>query len=150
MQWVWIVLGAVLVVMVAIILYSFFVVRPRSGRQLRASLELLARETHGREPNVVVPAKCVSPPATRKELAGVGVLAVTDHGVVFAAADPDRTLIIERRGLSSATPGGSARGRLALQWTPESGPAGSAEFLVADPGVFQRALAVPDLGPATA
>lgn len=76
----------------------FFVMRPRAVRQLRSSAELLAKETHGRAPLVMAAAKCeaISLPAKR-DYVGVGMLALTEHVVVFSAANPDRTLIIRGR-----------------------------------------------------
>lgn len=147
MQWLWITLGIVLVAVVAMVLYSFFVVRPRSIGQLKASAELLARETHGRQPLVMGPAKCSAISAPDKEpLLGVGVLALTEQGVIFAAANPDRTLIVPREAVTAAngaTQDGASAGSgatLNLAWRNAAGHDVQADFTVADAAPFVSEL----------
>ncbi|MDQ1248672.1 MAG: hypothetical protein QG597_3045 [Actinomycetota bacterium] len=147
MQWVWIVLGVLLVVIVAAVLYTFFVVRPRSVSQLKASAELLARETHGRKPILLVPAKCEAISAAAKEsLLGVGVMALTEQGVVFAAANPDRTLIVPRSAIDQAGTDRELQGAtvaakssipmLILRWHSGAGEDVQAAFTLAEPSAF--------------
>jgi hypothetical protein len=150
-QWVWIVLGVLLVVIVAVVLYTFFVVRPRSVGQLKASAELLVRETHGRKPLLLVPAKCEAISTAAKEsLRGVGVLALTEHGVVFAAANPDRTLIVPLSGILEAGTAKSLQGAtaaakssipmLTLRWRTSGGDEIQGAFTMAEPSAFAAAL----------
>ena len=145
---VWIVLGVLLVALVAVVLIAFFVMRPRAVRQLRASAQLLARETHGRSPLVLSAAKCesISLPA-KQNLLGVGMLALTEHGVVFAAANPDRTLIIPRVDVIAANQsGGGAKSgvgripQLEVSWRSAGGTEATVVFDTADPGAFTAPL----------
>lgn len=147
MQWLWIVLGVLLIAVVGVVLYTFFVVRPRSVGQLKASAELLARETHGRKPELLVPAKCEAISAADKEsLLGVGVMALTEHGVVFAAANPDRTLIVPRAAVTHAGTDHTLTGAtvtakssipmLVLHWRSAAGAAVQAAFTMAEPAAF--------------
>lgn len=151
MQWVWIVLGVLLVAIVTVVLYTFFVARPRSVGQLKASTELLARETHGRKPLLLVPAKCDAiTAADRERLLGVGVLALTEQGVVFAAANPDRTLIVPRsaiiyagtdRTLAGATvTAKSSIPMLIMRWRTPAADEISAAFTLAEPTTFASHL----------
>ncbi len=143
----WIVLGILLVALVAVVLVAFFVMRPRAVRQLRASAELLARETHGRTPLVLGSAKCdsITLPA-KQNLLGVGMLALTEHGVVFAAANPDRTLIIPRVDVIRAkSPAGTAPAvgripQLEITWRSAGGTEATVVFDTADPGAFTAPL----------
>lgn len=154
MQWLWIVLGVLLIAVVGVVLYTFFVVRPRSVGQLKASAELLARETHGRKPILLVPAKCEAISAADKEsLLGVGVLALTEQGVVFAAADPDRTLIVPRSAVTQAGTDHTLAGAtstakssipmLVLHWRNAAGEAVQAAFTLAEPTAFVTRLNAP-------
>lgn len=144
MQWVWIVLGVLLVALVAVVLFSYFVVRPRTAKLVRAGAEVLARETHGREPLLLVPAKCVAVSAAdREHLMGVGVLGITDHGVIFAAADPDRALVIARDSIEQVGTVRTMRGAsttvqqkmplLAIRWATAGGQELQAAFATGDP-----------------
>ena len=143
----WIVLGVVLIALVALILYSFFVVRPRSTAQLQASVALLARETHGKPPDLLLPAKCESVSvASKQDVPGIGVVSVTDQGLVFAAANPDRTLIIARSDITATTssgPGGGARtaARVTVQWRRNSGDEAQITFTLAHAQALLAALA---------
>ncbi len=103
MNWIWAILGIILVAFVAAVLYAFFIKRPRTIKQLRASAELVARETHGRPPDLLAPARCEAVSIAAKEhVRGVGALALTEQGLVFGAADPERTLIIARSSIVRA------------------------------------------------
>lgn len=135
MQWWWLIAGVVLIALVGVVLYSFFVVRPRSMRQLRSSAELLARETHGRAPLVFVPAKCDHAGAGFQP--GVGALALTEQGVVFAASLPDRTLIIPRADVTACEASGA---RLTVAWRSARGDLREARFTTANPQEFAQAL----------
>ncbi len=148
---VWLVLGALLIVVVVLVFIAFFVLRPRAVRQLRASAELLARETHGRAPLVLAPAKCESITLPEKQaLVGVGMLALTEHGVVFAAANPDRTLIIPREDVITANgkgptgdqqPAGDDRvPHLRITWRSASSSEATVVFATVDPSAFSSPL----------
>ena len=146
MELLWIVLGVVLVALVALVLYSFFVVRPKSVAQLRASVELLARETHGNPPALLLPAKCENVTAPGKgDVTGIGVVSVTDQGLIFAAAKPDRTLIIPRADITSATssgPGGGPKtgARVSVEWRRSTGDTAQATFTLANAEALLDAL----------
>lgn len=143
-QWLWIVLGVLLVGLVAVVLFSYFVVRPRTARLVRGGAEVLARETHGREPILLVPARCmaISEP-DREHLLGVGVLGVTDSGVIFAAAEPDRALVVARDSIEQVGTLRTMRGSstivqqkmpmLAIRWSTHAGQEIQAAFATADP-----------------
>lgn len=138
----WMIAGVVLVVVVVAVLLAFFVVRPRAARQLQDSVQLMANETHGQPPKELLPAKCETISlAHMQELRGVGVISVTDHGVIFAAANPDRTLIIPRDAVISAraakvstTPTGEVkhpRDLLVINWNRTDNTQAEAGFTVA-------------------
>ena len=142
----WIVIGVVLVALVALVLYSFFVVRPKSVAQLQASVELLARETHGHPPDLLLPAKCESVTAPGKgDVPGIGVVSVTDQGLIFAAAKPDRTLIIPRADITSARtsgPGGGPKSaaRVTVEWRRSTGEEAGVTFTLANANALLAAL----------
>jgi hypothetical protein len=138
--------------MVALVVIAFFVLRPRAVRQLRASAELLAKETHGRKPLVLASAKCESISLPDKQaVCGVGMLALTEHGLVFAAANPDRTLIIPRvdiinvNGQGSSADSGSTSGvpgvpQLRIMWRSAAGSEATVAFATVDPSAFSAPL----------
>ena len=151
MNIVWLVLGVVLVALVASMVYAFFVMRPRLARQVQSSVSVIAEELHGREPLLIVPARCAGvSDSSRAALVGVGSLAVTEHGVVFGAGDPPRSLIIARNRISSAaaenTFGASetkVRKRdamLVIRWLSANDNESAAAFTVADPGALVAEL----------
>ena len=98
----------------------------------------------------MTPAKCEAVSAPEKEvLRGVGVLALTEQGVIFSAANPDRTLIVPRdavnqselvttfQGANSQVTG---RSLLAVGWRNADEQQVSAAFTVANPEPFLTAL----------
>lgn len=149
MNW-WLIVGVLLIAVVGAVLYLFFVVRPRSTSQVTAAVQLLVNQTHGRRPDVLVPATCVATTAPHKaELAGLGAMAITNQGVLFAAVDPDRVLVIPRADLVSATVSTSANSgsgtitkvlpMLVLQWHHAGEPVDAA-FTVPDPDALAKSL----------
>lgn len=150
MNW-WLILGVVLIAIVGAVLYLFFVARPRSTSQVTAAVQVLVDHTHGQRPDVLLPATCVATTAPHKsDIPGLGALAVTGQGVLFAAANPDRVLIIPRAELVSASVSKSANSSqgqvskvlpmLVLQWR-QGGQAVDAAFTVPDPDSLARTLA---------
>ena len=151
MSWFWWVLGVVLLLVVGGVLYLFFIARPRNTAQVEASVKVLAREIHGRAPDTLIPATCVavSDPG-RQDLPGLGVLGLTAQGLFFAAANPDRTLIISRSAISSAEVAKSAQGpdgpvsaplpMVVVNWAGADGKPRQAGFTVSDPAGFVRLL----------
>jgi hypothetical protein len=146
----WLVGGVILIGLVGTVLYLYFVVRPRSTSQVTQSVQLLVNQTHGRRPDVLVPATCEATTMPNKsDVPGLGALAVTKEGVLFAAAKPDRVLIIPRAELISATvskstdaPSGQITKvlpMLVLTWQ-HSGTATHAAFTVPDPQSLAHSL----------
>lgn len=151
MSWIWWLLGAVLVLVVGGVLYLFFVARPRNTAQVEASVKVLAREIHGRPPDTLAPATCVAISAPDKQdLPGLGVLALTPQGLFFAAAEPDRTLIVNRSTISQAEVAKSVQGpdgpvgaplpMVVVHWQSPDGAQRQAGFTVSDPAGFVRKL----------
>jgi len=149
MNW-WLVLGLLLVPIVTGVLYVFFVVRPRSSTQVVASVQLLVDQTHGRRPDVIVPATCEAITAPHKaDLVGLGALATTSQGVFFAAANPDRVLIVPRADVVSAMVATSAQSlngpvtkllpMLVLRWR-HADEVLEAGFATRDPGALAQSL----------
>jgi hypothetical protein len=148
---VWLLLGVLLIALVASMIYAFFVLRPRLARQVQSSVAIIAEELHGREPLSIVPARCegVSDSA-RATLVGVGSLALTEHGVIFGAGDPPRSLIIARDRISAATAektfaaaASTVRKRdamLVIRWKSAGDNESAVAFTVADPGAFVAEL----------
>lgn len=151
MSWIWWVLGALLLLVVGGVLYLFFVARPRNTAQVEASVKVLAREIHGRAPDTLIPATCVAISAPDKpELPGLGVLALTGQGLFFAAANPDRTLVISRSAITSSDVAKSVQGpdgpvsaplpMVVVNWTGGDDTPRQAGFTVSDPAGFVRLL----------
>lgn len=151
MSWIWWVLGALLLLVVSGVLYLFFVARPRNTAKVEASVKVLAREIHGRPPDTMLAATCVAISAPDKQdLPGLGVLALTAQGLFFAAADPDRTLIVNRSAISQAEvaksvqgpdgPVGAALPMVVVHWRASDGSPRQAGFTVSDPAGFVRLL----------
>ncbi len=151
MNIVWLVLGVILVALVASMVYAFFVLRPRLARQVQSSVAVIAEELHGREPLAIVPARCegVSENA-RAALVGVGSLALTEHGVVFGAGDPPRSLIIPRNRISSAAVAKTFTAAettvhkrdpmLVIRWASATDHESAVAFTIADPAAFAAEL----------
>lgn len=151
MSWIWWVLGAVLLLVVGGVLYLFFVARPRNTAQVEASVKVLAREIHGRPPDTLVAATCVAISAPDKQgLPGLGVLALTAQGLFFAAAAPDRTLIVDRSAITLAEVSKSVQGpegdvgaplpMVVVHWQAPDGAQLQAGFTVSDPAGFVQLL----------
>ena len=105
----------------------------------------------GREPLLIVPARCEGvSDSSRAALVGVGSLAVTEHGVVFGAGDPPRSLIVARNRISSAAAENTfgagettVRKRdamLVIRWLSANDNESAAAFTVADPGALVAEL----------
>mgnify|MGYP000867249507 FL=1 len=151
MTYVWAVLGVILIGLLASIGWAFFVVRPRLARQVQASVAVVARELHGQQPLSIVPAKCEGITDERRaDLVGVGTLALTEEGVVFGAGNPDRSLIIARNSITSAsvarqlegsgTPVKKRSPMLAIQWQGSDEQQTTVVFTVGDPLPFVAQL----------
>lgn len=151
MSWIWWVLGAVLLVVVGAVLYLFFVARPRNTAQVEASVKVLAQQTHGRPPDTLAAATCVAISAPEKQdLPGLGVLALTTEGLFFAAANPDRSLIVSRSTISEVEVAKSVQGpdgpvsaplpMVVVHWQAPDGAQRQAGFTVSDPAGFVRKL----------
>lgn len=151
MSWIWWLLGAVLLLVVGGVLYLFFVARPRNTAQVQASVKVLANEIHGRAPETLVAATCVAVSAADKQdLPGLGVLALTPQGLFFAAANPDRTLIINRATISRTEvaktvagpsgPVGAPLPMVVVHWQAPDGAERQAGFTLSDPAGFVRLL----------
>ncbi len=123
---VWIVLGAVLIGLVAVVCYGFFVIRPRMRSQVEHASEGLARELHGRQPLLSAAASCSPVDGFDKDgLAGVGALAMTDEAVVFVNGTSQVSLVIARSSITEASPASKAQNRaargvpsLVVRWQP--------------------------------
>jgi len=88
MSWVWIVLGALLIALVASVLFGFFVWRPRAQRRVTLATQTLAGELHGHEPLLLAPAQCRK--AELRDggsLPGLGVLALTEQAVLYSSGE---------------------------------------------------------------
>ncbi|TXH40821.1 MAG: hypothetical protein E6Q90_13045 [Actinobacteria bacterium] len=155
MDWIWLVLGVLLIAILCTVLYAFFVLRPRTTKQVTASLQVLVRETHGVAAELLAPATCLATSApSRQDLRGLGVLGVTAQGLVFAAADPDRSMLVARDSILAADaaplPGSkgagtrSATGRLEVRWQVPDGER-SASFATAQASDFATLLAPPGI-----
>ncbi|MFI0432587.1 MAG: hypothetical protein ACH36H_05560 [Candidatus Nanopelagicales bacterium] len=149
MDWIWLVLGVLLVALLISVLYAFFFVRPRTTKQITASLQVLVRETHGVAAELLAPAKCLATSApSRQELTGLGVLGLTAQGLVFAAAEPDRSMLVARDSVvaADAVPmsgaKGAGTGRLDVRWTTPGGER-TATFATAKAAEFADRLASP-------
>jgi hypothetical protein len=98
MSWIWIVLGALLIALVASVLFGFFFWRPRAQKRVAAATHALAQELHGRPPLLIGPAQCrTSDLRDGRALTGLGVLALTEHAVLFSSGE--RVAVLSRDGL---------------------------------------------------
>lgn len=106
MEWIWAVLGGVLIVLLLIVLFSFFIWRPRARDQVTKATQALAQELHGRPPILIGPAQCSKADIRdAEEVKGLGVLALTEHAVLFSRGE--RVVILSRDGLRSSAAGTS-------------------------------------------
>lgn len=138
----WIVLGLFLVLLVGWMLVMFFVVRPRLARSMQASAEVLMRELHGKPPLEASVARCEGLSGPGKQVKGLGMLALTEHGVVFATPSPDETLIVSRDAIEAAGLARSFRASdslvkrrspmLMITWRNSEGVASTAGFSTSD------------------
>lgn len=134
MQWIWFVLGAVLIVLVLVVLFSFFIWRPRARDQVTQATEALAQELHGRPPILLAPAQCSRAEIRDAEqVKGLGVVALTEQAVLFARGE--RVVILSRDGLRARGSGTSLE--LASQTPP-----GTLVLTMPDIAPWQQALAV--------
>lgn len=100
----WLVLGVVLIILVASVLFGFFVYRPRAKRQVTAATQAIAEELHGRPPLMIAPAQCRKADLRDpQEVTGLGVIAVTEQAVLFSAGQ--RVVILSRDGLTARASG---------------------------------------------
>lgn len=98
MSWVWVVLGALLIALVASVLFGFFVWRPRAQKRVTRATEMLAEELHGRPPLLIGPAQCRTAEfRDAGSLPGLGVLALTEQAVLYSSGE--RVVIMSREGL---------------------------------------------------
>lgn len=133
MSWVWVVLGALLIALVASVLFGFFFWRPRAQKRVTRASELLAQELHGRLPLLVGPAQCRKADfRDASSLPGLGVLALTEQAVLYAS--DERVVIMTREDLHL-----SVRGRN-LEFVSQV-PPGRLVVTLPEPGVWQAALA---------
>ena len=151
MTYLWALLGVILIGLLASIGWAFFVVRPRLAKQIEASVAVVAKELNGRQPLSIVPAKCEGITDPRREnLVGVGTLALTEEGVVFGAGKPDRSLVIARNSIESASVARQLEGSgkpvkkrspmLAIQWRGGDDQQITVVFTVGDPLPFVAQL----------
>lgn len=133
MSVVWLVLGALLVVLVASVLAGFFYWRPRAQNRVKTAAEALAGELHGAPPLLVAPAQCRK--AELRDggsLPGLGVLALTEQAVLYSSGN--RVVILSREGLQM-----QAKGNI-LEFTSQI-PAGRIVVTLPDPAPWTQALA---------
>ncbi|MEZ5186573.1 MAG: hypothetical protein R2720_12570 [Candidatus Nanopelagicales bacterium] len=98
MSWVWIVLGALLIVLVGSLLFGFFYWRPRAQRRVTEATQAIAQEMHGRPPLLIAPAQCREVDVRDGAgLRGLGVLALTEQAVLYSGGG--RVVILQRDGL---------------------------------------------------
>lgn len=98
MSWVWIVLGALLIVLVGSLLFGFFYWRPRAQRRVTEATQAIAQEMHGRPPLLIAPAQCREADVRDGAgLRGLGVLALTEQAVLYSGGG--RVVILQRDGL---------------------------------------------------
>ena len=127
MNFVWTILGAILITLVLAMCITFFIVRPILARKVSKGALGLARELHGQPPLISTAASCegVSDP-DRMGLKGIGALALTEQAVVFVSGDGEHTLVIPRDKIDEAGPATSVeilgktvrrpRPMLAVRW----------------------------------
>lgn len=106
MEWIWAVLGAVLIVLLLVVLFSFFIWRPRARDQVGRATQAIAEELHGRPPIMIAPAQCSRADIRDAEqVKGLGVVALTEQAVLFSRGE--RVVILSRDGLRSSASGTS-------------------------------------------
>ena len=124
MSWVWVVLGALLIALVASVLFGFFFWRPRAQKRVTQATQMLAEELHGRPPLLIAPAQCRSADfRDASSLPGLGVLALTEQAVLYSSGE--RVVIMARDGLGRAADAAEA-----YAWADLAAERGYREFLV--------------------
>ena len=99
MSWVWLVLGALLIALLASVLFGFFVWRPRAQNRVTLATQALAGELHGHQPLLLAPAQCRKAEVRDGgSLPGLGVLALTEQAVLYSSGE--RVVILAREGLT--------------------------------------------------
>lgn len=149
---IWTILGAILITVVLAFCITFFIVRPMLAKKVNAGAASVARELHGRQPLLSTAASCegCSDP-DRSGLKGVGVIALTEQGVVFASGGTEQTVIIPRNKVTETGPATSleilgrsvrrARPMLAIHWNDGHGINQVIAFTLDDP--LQWAAEIP-------
>ena len=128
----WFVLGALLVVLVASVLISFFYWRPRAKQRVTLATQALAQELHGRPPELITPAQCRSADLRDGEsLKGLGVLALTEQAVLYSTGE--RVVVLPRDGMRAESRGT----RLELH---SDLPKGSMVLSLPDPAAWRERL----------
>lgn len=146
MSWVWVVLGALLITVVAAVCVVFFIVRPIVARRVNSAMELLGRELHGRQPLRYSAVRCEAcTRAAGPDLRGLGALALTDQAFVFAVGEA-ASLIVPLAWITSlsaqttfAAGGRAVRHRLpmlVLRWRTDAGAESAVAFTVDDPDAW--------------
>lgn len=149
---VWTILGALLITVVLAFCITFFIVRPRLAKKVNAGAKEVAKELHGRPPLKSTAASCegCSDP-DRISLKGVGVIALTEQAVVFAAGANGSSVIIPRSKVTEVGPATSvellgrhvrrARPMLLITWKDGHDTAQQIAFTLDDP--LQWAAEIP-------
>jgi hypothetical protein len=133
MSWVWVVLGALLIALVASVLFGFFYWRPRAQRRVTTATQKLAEELHGRPPLMIAPAQCRTAEfRDSSSLPGLGVLALTEQAVLYSSGE--RVVIMSREGLHLAGKGNT------LDFVSQV-PPGRLVVTLPDPAAWRAAFA---------
>ena len=133
MSWVWVVLGALLIALVASVLFGFFFWRPRAQKRVTQATQMLAEELHGRPPLLIAPAQCRSADfRDASSLPGLGVLALTEQAVLYSSGE--RVVIMARDGLRLQGKGNN------LEFVSQV-PSGRLVVTLPDPDVWRAAFA---------
>ena len=137
MSWVWIVLGALLIALVASVLFGFYYWRPRAQKRVTTATQLLTGELHGRAPLLLAPAQCRSADVRDgAQIKGLGVLALTEQAVLYAS--DERVVILSREGLQVLAKGNS------LEFVSHV-PPGRLTVTLPNTAVWRDALAAPGI-----
>lgn len=100
----WLILGGALLILVASVLFGFFVYRPRAKQTVTKATEAIATELHGRPPLLIAPAQCRKAQMRDADsVRGLGVIAVTEQAVLFSTGQ--RVAILARDGLHATGSG---------------------------------------------
>lgn len=132
MSWIWVVLGALLIALVVSVLVGFFYWRPRAQKRVSSATEALAAELHGRPPLLIAPAQCRKAELRDgSSLTGLGVLALTEQGVLFSSGQ--RVVVLSRDGLVVRSKGTT------LEFVSQT-PQGRLVLTLPDPAPWTAAL----------